>query len=324
MSAGVQAQRGLRRATTKVFLLFGIAWNTSPPKSRNLVADLQLRVKYCKAMKSYPVISSPAKYVAALIHLGPEPWCASCALCALCLVRYGQRCLCQSIGQLAVHPTTADLGGALYLCFTNLHQSSPYWGVHPLPKKTSKHKVELLPMSNRLTWSCSCVAYLTVCQAFPEVPEVPDVPEETSVSHMSSVRSKAQCRSDAVVSYRSCYPWRWQQCLDLHRYHCKVDSVKCKKRDQLSEVSSITEIDEALAIPLPALVRTFDQTWGRNEQCEENVKKSIWWSFLKHFRDATCTFTSLYLSADIWYVILIRFMWILSTTPSISAMVCMA
>ena len=66
--------------------MFGIAWNTSPPKSRNHVADLQLRVKYCKAMKSYPVISSPAKYVAALIHLGPEPWCASCALCALCVL----------------------------------------------------------------------------------------------------------------------------------------------------------------------------------------------------------------------------------------------
>ena len=38
--------------------------------------------------------------------------------------------------------------------------------------------------------------------------------------------------------------------------------------------------------------------------CEENVKKSIWWNFLRHFRDAKCTFTSLYPSTDIWYVIL--------------------
>lgn len=51
-----------------------------------------------------------------------------------------------------------------------------------------------------------------ILEAFPEVPE------ETSVSHMSSVKSS------------------------------KVDSVKCKKRDQMSEVSSITEIDEDVLV----------------------------------------------------------------------------
>lgn len=124
MSAGVQAlQRGLRRATTKVFLLFGIAWNTSPPKSRNLVADLQLRVKYCKAMKSYPVISSPAKYVAALIHLGPEPWCASCALCALCVLCAMDKDAFAKVLDNSLSTLRQQILEVLCiaLCFTNLH-----------------------------------------------------------------------------------------------------------------------------------------------------------------------------------------------------------
>lgn len=125
VSAGVQAQRGLRRATTKVFLLFGIAWNTSPPKSRNLVADLQLRVKYCKAMKSYPVISSPAKYVAALIHLGPEPWCASRALCALCVVCAMDKDAFAKVLDNSLSTLRQQILEVLCICaspiFTNLH-----------------------------------------------------------------------------------------------------------------------------------------------------------------------------------------------------------
>ena len=69
----------------------------------------------------------------------------------------------------------------------------------------------------------------------------------------------------------------WICIVAYHAYHCKVDSVKGKKRDQLSEVSSITEIDEALAISgierlikLEAEMNSVKKMWRK---CEENVKK---------------------------------------------------
>ena len=88
MSAEVQA-REASVPQPRFFLWFGNVLNTHQQKSKNLFADLQLRIKYCKVLlgsvESYQVISSPGKYVAdaLILHLGPEPRCALCALCAM-------------------------------------------------------------------------------------------------------------------------------------------------------------------------------------------------------------------------------------------------